>query len=342
MTRTSRRARAIAVLLAAAACGDPPQRAFEAHGSAELRHDSTGSSPADARSLTVRLLDVTDSRVGGQAVLISDSSSGEAKHVLVDGGEQAGTVLGALRRFGVRGLALVVLTHAHADHYGGLASVVRALPVAAFAYNGDARALRTYRRLLAAVDSAGVRPIVVARAVRTVTLVTAGDTLVIRLLPPPPPDRRMPGDPINNRSVGVLVRYGRFSALIPGDAEHAEQRSWVRRFDGELDADLLVASHHGSRDANSTVRSRHWYKTVTPRLLLISANGRQHPYLEVLDYARAQGVPIYCTADHGSIAVRAFRAGRWTVRTDRAGACTPGIERPLQPPVQPTVSSVRR
>ena len=310
--------------LAGVSCGDPAPQSSTLGGAVVPAADS-------AASLTIRLLDVTDSRIGGLSVLISDSADGIAKHVLVDGGEQPNTVAEALHRLGVRDLALVVLTHAHSDHYGGLRRVLRELPVAAFAYNGDSRSLVTYRRLLAAVDTAGARPIVVDRALRTVTLAAGSDTTGIRLLAPPATSRRLPGDRINNRSVGVLVQYGRFSALIPGDAELAEEHAWAERFAGALDVDLLVASHHGSRDANSTARSRDWYRTVTPRLLFVSANGRQHPYREVLDYAKAQGIPSYCTANHGSIAVRALRSGRWAVRTERPGVCTPGAERTSSP-----------
>jgi hypothetical protein len=76
-----------------------------------------------------------------------------------------------------------------------------------------------------------------------------------------------------------------------------------------------------------------WYKTVTPRLLLISANGRQHPYApyaEVLAHARSLGIASHCAHDNGSIAVRTPRLGSWSVRTDHAGAPTPGSERPAQ------------
>jgi competence protein ComEC len=318
MTHPLRGAALALLAFACVCCGDPPPQSMEVRG-------AVAPPPDTAASLTIRLLDVTDSRIGGLAVLVSDSAGGVAKHVLVDGGERPNTVAAALRRLGVRDLALVVLTHAHSDHFGGLRRVLQEFPVAAFAYNGDSRALASYRRLLSAVDSSGARPIIVDRAVRTVTLAVATDTTVIRLLPPPS-GTRMRGDPINNRSVGVLVRYGRFSALIPGDAELAEEHAWGKRYAGALDVDLLVASHHGSRDANSTARSGDWYRIVTPRLLFVSANGRQHPFREVLDYAKAEGIPSYCTANHGSVAVRVSRAGRWTVRTERTGVCAPGAE----------------
>lgn len=279
-----------------------------------------------APTLTLRVLDVTDSRIGGLAVLITLSSGGFTRSVLVDGGETSAAP--ALRRLAVDSLALVVLTHPHADHYGGLTDVLRTLPVRAFAFGGDTRTLASYRRLLEAVSRSGARPIVVGDTTRTVRLSSAADSLSFVLLPAPPPSWRAPGDAVNNRSVGVVVRYGRFSALIPGDAERPEEAWWAGRYPELLDADVLVASHHGSADANDTRTASRWYRTVTPRLLLISANGVQHPYAEVLRFAAAQGVPTYCTSTAGTIAVRATLDGRWRVSPERAAPCRPGSERP--------------
>lgn len=334
-----RRARSLAVTLALALAATFLATACEGdRGRPEQVRADPGAlapaSPSASPSLTLRVLDVSDSRVGGLAVLVTDSSDGRARHLLIDGGDQAETAARTLRRLGVDSLALVVLTHAHTDHYNGLPAVLRSHRVAAFAWNGDSRALDSYRRLLRQVDASGARPIVVSQSDREVTLVTVTDTLRITLLAPPPSSSGDAGrhagesSEINNRSVGVLLRYGAFSALVPGDAEHHELRHWTRRLGRALDVDVLVASHHGARDANSTDRNRDWYRIVTPRALLIGANGRQHPYPEVLAHARSERIPVYCTHTHGSVAARATRDGAFVVLPGRPAHCTPGTELP--------------
>ena len=102
----------------------------------------------------------------------------------------------------------------------------------------------------------------------------------------------------------------------------------VRKGEGSRTVDVLVATHHGARHANSTARHTDWYRIVTPRALLIAANGRQHPYAEVLSRARAQGIPVYCTHTNGSVAARATRDGAFVVRADRTDDCSPGAELP--------------
>ncbi|HET7583581.1 MAG TPA: MBL fold metallo-hydrolase [Gemmatimonadaceae bacterium] len=290
--------------------------------------DGRDGAPRTQPTLTMRVLDVSDSRVGGQAVLLADSAERGVRYVLIDGGERPREVAQALRRLHVDTLALVVLTHAHADHYGGLTEVMRTFPVQAFAFNGDARTLASYNRMLAAVERSRARVIVMDSTARTVTLALPGRATVRLTLLGVPAQRSRSGDPENNRSVGVLVHFGRFSALVPGDAELDEMRWWMRRYGTMLDVHVLVAGHHGSANANSTSARPDWDRIVTPRVLLVSANGRQHPFAEVIDYARAHGIAVYCTHTSGAISVRATADGTWAVSTERPAACTAGSDRP--------------
>jgi competence protein ComEC len=79
----------------------------------------------------------------------------------------------------------------------------------------------------------------------------------------------------------------------------------------------LKAGHHGSSNATDDV----WLDAVAPRAVLISANGRQHPFAQVLDLLARRGIPTYCTADAGTITVRAPRGQPWNITTERAATC---------------------
>ena len=65
--------------------------------------------------------------VGQGDALLLLGEAGET--VLVDGGSDGAKVRAGLARFGVTAVDLLVVSHAHHDHYGGLAAVIGALPV---------------------------------------------------------------------------------------------------------------------------------------------------------------------------------------------------------------------
>src|SRR5207249_9835137 len=95
--------------------------------------------PLDSTVLLIRVLDVSDARVGGDAILITDAGAGRARHVLIDGGEHGATIVAGLTRLNVDTLAAVILSHPHADHYGGLGAGVARFPRRAVGSGGPPR-----------------------------------------------------------------------------------------------------------------------------------------------------------------------------------------------------------
>jgi competence protein ComEC len=276
--------------------------------------------PRDTAVLLVRVLDVSDARIGGDAILITDSAGGRARHVLVDASDHGATVVAWLRRFDVDTLAALILSHPHADHYGGMDDVLDAVPVTRFVYGGTPRTAVTYRRLLADIAARGIPTLTADSGWRRLTLVTGPDTVVLELLSPPPECRAFSGgsgDEINDCSLGVRVVRGAFRMLLPGDAEQPEQRWWLAAYPGALQADVLKAAHHGSDNGTDAA----WLDAVRPRAVLVSANGRQHPFADILALLAVRGVPAYCTADQGTLTVRVPAGGAWQVSTERTGAC---------------------
>jgi len=277
--------------------------------------------PLDSTVLLIRVLDVSDARVGGDAILITDASAGRARHVLIDAGEHGATIVARLMSLNVDTLAAVILSHPHADHYGGLGAVVSRFPVRAFLYGGTPRTALTYRALLRAIDSLRIPVVTADTGVRRVTLVTGDDSVELRLLAPPPTCGALPGDAggdaVNNCSVGVRLTRGGFVMLFPGDAEQAELGWWMMTQPSLLRADVLKAGHHGSSNATTA----ELLDAVQPRAVIISANGRQHPFASVLALLAARGIPTYCTADNGTVTVRVPPHGTWTVTTEREGKC---------------------
>src|SRR5206468_1306159 len=139
----------------------------------------------DPAVLLVRVLDVSDARMGGDAILVTDSAAGRARHVLIDASDRGRTVVARLAAFRVDTLALVILSHPHADHYGGLSAVLRRFPVRRFVYGGTPRTAVSYRALLHQIDSLRIPVVTADTGVRRLTLVTRRDTVELALLAPP-------------------------------------------------------------------------------------------------------------------------------------------------------------
>ncbi len=277
--------------------------------------------PSDSAILLVRILDVSDARIGGDAILITDSVGGRARHVLIDASDRGATVIARLRQFQVDTLAAVILSHPHADHYGGMAEVLEHFPTRAFVYGGTSRAARSYRTLLAAIDRLGIPVVTADTGVRRLVLLTAADSVVLTILAPPTSCHALAaaagGDEINNCSIGVRLERRGFTMLFPGDAEIAELEWWMLTRRALLAANVLKASHHGSTNGTPP----EWLDAVRPGAVVISANGRQHPFAEVLALLAARAIPSYCTADHGTITIRVPQGGAWTIVPERPGVC---------------------
>jgi competence protein ComEC len=206
------------------------------------------------------------------------------------------TVIPYLRRRG-GDVLLFVLSHPHADHVGGGASVIAGLHPAAYWDGAYAGTSPPYRASLIAARDGHV----------AWKRVHPGDSLVVdgvRLHVLAPDSAWMIGlmDP-NAGSVVVLAEYGLIRMLLMGDAEKGEEERLVSAYGGDLRADVLKVGHHGS----STSSTASFLALVRPRIALISVgagNTYGHPSASVLRSLTAAGAAVMRTDLEGSIVCR--------------------------------------
>lgn len=232
----------------------------------------------------------------GDAVLVR---SPEGKTALVDAGPGVDLVP-RLRALGVDTLDLVVASHAHADHIGGMQRVLRRVPVRNYMDNGLPYTTATYRNVLR--ELTGRRGITYLRATpRTLTL----GSVTIEVLPVPESE-----DDQNNRSVALLVRYGAFVALLSGDSERRELGSLVE--EGAIPPlTLLKAPHHGSGNGLTSA----FLRAASPRVVVISVgkNDYGHPHPDALAAYAATGARVLRTDRDGQITIEGARDGGFTI-----------------------------
>jgi len=122
----------------------------------------------------------------------------------------------------------------------------------------------------------------------------------------------------NGSSCVLLIEYGSRRILLTGDIDRERERDLVRYWKSRLDADVLVAAHHGSDTSSGWT----FLKWVRPRLVAISAgraNHFGHPHGSVLDRLGRLGADIHQTARDGAIRYHFARNGEMSSRARRQG-----------------------
>jgi competence protein ComEC len=232
----------------------------------------------------------------GDAALITSPTG---KTILIDGGpHEAGPVLAArLRTRAAHPLDLVLLTHRHADHLGGLAEVVRSFEVRMYM---DAPFPHPTPGYAALMEALAVRAVPVRAAARGRRIDIGGGAWLTLLSPPEPALRRTRSD-VNANSVVVRLDYRETSALFAADAEAATER-WLLASGQPLTASVLKVAHHGSRYASG----RAFLRAVSPQVAIISVgkpNEYGHPAPETLARLAQRGARVYRTDRDGTVVV---------------------------------------
>jgi len=235
----------------------------------------------------------------GDAIVVR---SPEGNVALIDAGNDA-EVLPLLEWLEITAIDLVIASHLDSDHIGGIEDVVRSIPVYSYMDNGDRNGTQSYHSMIYALRQAQVNYIEDAHQVIELGSVT------LTILPPPNWGRSA-----NNESIGVLVEYGDFKALLTGDSEVDELNYFLSM--GLSEVTVLKAAHHGSRNG---VTPR-WVDVTRPQVVVIQAganNAYGHPDPWALRYYEAVAAEIYRTDLNGNVAVFGYEDGTYNTRVER-------------------------
>lgn len=246
-----------------------------------------GMRPLAPASLTLSVIDVGQ----GDSILVT-TSDGHA--MLVDGGpaSAADDVFDHLRKAGIDRIDVLICTHPHEDHIGGLVDILDAIEVGRAIDSGQVGISTAYERCLAEIDGKHI-PRSPGRGVSSFSLGPA----TVKILWPAEPLRADTDD----ASVVARVIYGKFSALLTGDISMDAENELISRAWLSPAVVLKVAGHGGS---NST--SRKFLQAVKPAVAIISVgegNPYGHPSLVTLSSLQAIGAQVFRTDKHGTVTV---------------------------------------
>lgn len=192
----------------------------------------------------------------------------------------------------IRHLDVVAISHAHSDHIGGMAAILRDFHPRELWLSiepGDSAALR------ALLDQARAQHMVIRHLAAPQRF--DWDGLALEVLAPEATYANA-GTPVNNDSLVLRVGFGQASVLLEGDAEAQSEQAMIANGRVETST-LLKAGHHGSL----TSTGQAFLDAVQPRDAVISvgrSNTYGHPREEILQRLEAGHVRTFRTDRGGA------------------------------------------
>lgn len=240
--------------------------------------------------LSVHFLDVGQ----GDSILIQ---SPDGYDILIDGGPDARVLseLGKYMPFWDFKIDMVILTHPHSDHVGGLVDVLSTYDVDTVIMTGAVHTSGDYLKFLEMVRENNISVMIPSihesRAI--------SDDFSLEFLYPLENFSGKKVENLNNTSVVFRLRYGDTSFLFTGDAEKEVEAILVDKYEN-LQADVLKVGHHGSLTSSTEL----FLEKVKPKFAVISAgrdNKFGHPSSRILARFERIGARVFRTDLSGSV-----------------------------------------
>jgi competence protein ComEC len=241
---------------------------------------------------------VTNCDVGqGDALVINLQNS---KAIVIDVGPEPGLIDSCLKRLKIKEISLLVLTHFHADHVGGLAGAIKGRDVKQVWITNNLAPAFSYESTMKLLSNEIVSQIISGQQFR----IAAAQISVLW------PERyignfkSLPGDgsAINNSSIALLIKIKELKVFVAGDLEPPVQE--IIALNPMLQkVDIYKVCHHGSAYQYLPLLDK-----IDPAIAVISVgaqNSYGHPAPDLIGEFERRGVKLLRTDRSGGIAIAA-------------------------------------
>ncbi len=283
--------------------------------SEDVRYAEVYDTSNDAGRLTVRYVwlgpQTGDDKPGDCMILTSP----DGKVMVLDAGHPQSTqyIIDALDAMGIEKIDILVATHPHIDHIGGMAALMDRYEIGIHYSTELWHTTNTYKGYLAAIERNRINQVYLHEG----DTFMFGDSVTVYVYNPEADIAYYDGYPqsgtqfMNNHSLVLKFVYGDSSFLMAGDLYTTGEQDIVKRWGDALHADVIKANHHGLDTSNSPK----WRKTVTPEITVIT-NDLLGSVAVAEKYCR-NGKQMYHTFLDGDVRVSTAGDGEYEVVTGK-------------------------
>lgn len=235
----------------------------------------------DKNTLKVHFLDV------GQADSILIENGNE--YMLIDAGnnEDGSKLVKYFQSLGITKFKIVVATHAHEDHIGGMDDIIKNFAIESFYMPDVITTTKTFEDVLDALEE---KEVAFQTPENDEEFSLADGTIKVLSI-----DNSAQN--LNDTSIVLRLKYKTTSFLFMGDVESKTESKILNK---ELKSDVLKVGHHGS----NTSTSLSFLEKVSPTYAIISVgkdNSYNHPNDTIIRRLNDKNIKIYRTDKQGTI-----------------------------------------
>ncbi|MCD5410604.1 MAG: MBL fold metallo-hydrolase [Clostridiales bacterium] len=261
----------------------------------------TNSSDFDSL-LSIHMIDVGQS----ESILIIAPNGNT---ILIDAGDEVSgrKVVRYLKKRKIDDIDVMIVTHPHSDHIGGVEAVANKYDIDKFFMPDITHNTDTFEGLLQILEEHNIDVSFGEKNMR----MQIDDSLYLFLLSP----IKDHSNNLNNWSIVAKIQYNKKSFLFTGDAEYELEMNLIEMYDANfLRSHVLKIGHHGS----NTSTSEKFLDVVQPSVALISV-GEENPYgfphREVIRRLINRNIMIYRTDEQSNIVILSDGNEIWSYDT---------------------------